>query len=379
MSEANELLDSLTEDQISLYSVNPETEEPIVINSGRIIEVPDSLKRIAVQHDHNIETVTFNCPRYWDNNDLTEMYIYINYLRSDRVKGRYLAKNVRVDDSDESLIHFDWTIGNEITMAKGNITFLVCAVKTGDEGIEELHWNTELNNQMFVSEGLECTEAVLNANSDIINDLLYRMDNIITNQDYVLDKTLATEGLAADAKATGDAINNETLARDNADKALQANIDATNNTINHYHQRHVLYENASGFYGKELKDALSDNIENYEEIEIVCGFIDNEKHKVILPVIRININKDVSSNGQYYVQTGYRYWADVGIERMSHHLYVLVGKSIWEGHRDIREITYQDVANGFLLKTTITLGNVDYLTRIYGIYGIGKKTQTENE
>ena len=379
MSEANELLDSLTEDQISLYSVNPETEEPIVINSGRIIEVPDSLKRIAVQHDHNIETVTFNCPRYWDNNDLTEMYIYINYLRSDRVKGRYLAKNVRVDDSDENLIHFDWTIGNEITMAKGNITFLVCAVKTGDEGVEELHWNTELNNQMFVSEGLECTEAVLNANSDIINDLLYRMDNIITNQDYVLDKTLATEGLAADAKAAGDAINNETLARDNADKALQANIDATNNTINHYHQRHVLYENASGYSPDKLENGLNDNIENYTEIELKLGFLDNNSNKIILPVIRINIDKDASSNGQYYTQAQYRYWCKVGTERTHHCIYVLSGKSIWTPHRDTREITYQDEGNGFLLKCTTTLNTVANVMKIYAIYGIGKKTQTENE
>ena len=375
MSDANELLDSLTEDEISLYSVNPETEEPIVINSNRIIDVPDSLKRIAVQHDHNIETVTFNCPRYWDNNDLTEMYIYINYLRSDRVKGRYLAKNVRVDDSDESLIHFDWTIGNEITMVKGNITFLVCAVKTGDEGVEELHWNTELNNQMFVSEGLECTEAVLNANSDIINDLLYRMDNIITNQDYVLDKTLATEGLAAVAKATGDAINNETLARDNADKALQANIDATNNTINHYHQRHVLYENASGFYGDKIED-LNDAIENYNEIELIVGFIDNENHVVKLPAIRVIINDSGNENKQYYTQAGYRYWAKNGIERICHHLYIMTGTSIWKGHREVREITYP--ANGNVTSTD-SLYKSEYYLRLYAVYGIGKKTQTENE
>lgn len=41
-------------------------EAHIVINSDRSVSVPDELKNIAVQYDHNIETVTFDCPRYWD-------------------------------------------------------------------------------------------------------------------------------------------------------------------------------------------------------------------------------------------------------------------------------------------------------------------------
>ena len=47
------------------------SEPHIVIDSHRAITVPEQLKRIAVQFDHNFETVTFDCPRYWDGHDLS--------------------------------------------------------------------------------------------------------------------------------------------------------------------------------------------------------------------------------------------------------------------------------------------------------------------
>lgn len=208
MSQAEELLNNLSSEDIALFTVNPVTEEHIVVDDDRYISVPEPLKRIAVQHDHNVETVTFDCPRYWDNNDLSEMYIYINYMRSDRVKGRYLAKNVRIDTNDLKMLHFEWTIGNEITEVNGNIAFLVCAVKTDTEGNEEIHWNSEINNQMFISNGLECAESIVNMYPDIINELLSKMDTLIISSSSLTDATLTQPSLAADAKATGVAINN---------------------------------------------------------------------------------------------------------------------------------------------------------------------------
>ena len=70
MSQATDLLNSLTDDQISAYSSNAGEEPHIVIGNDRFITVPESLKRIAVQYDHNVETVTFDCPRYWDDLDM---------------------------------------------------------------------------------------------------------------------------------------------------------------------------------------------------------------------------------------------------------------------------------------------------------------------
>lgn len=127
MNQVDKLLSGLT--------VYPETEPHIIIDSNRYVTVPDELKRIGVQHDHNIETVTFDCPRYWDGNDISKMAIFINYRRSDGEIGSYLANNVKIDETDDSIIHFDWTISENVTAIKGKLAFLVCAKKTHSESI----------------------------------------------------------------------------------------------------------------------------------------------------------------------------------------------------------------------------------------------------
>ena len=202
MSQAEELLNEMSEEEISAYTIDPDTEEHIVIDKDRKITVPKALKRIAVQYDHMIETVTFDCPRYWDNNDLYTMYIYVNYMTSSSKKGRFLVKNIRVDDIDENIIHFEWTISKEMTMTDGAISFIVCAVQTDSEGNEELHWNTEINKEMTISKGLEASDIAPVEYPDIINDLLFRMDHILEADNNILDTSLTQNGLAADAGVT---------------------------------------------------------------------------------------------------------------------------------------------------------------------------------
>ena len=103
MSQAEELLNSLD-------ASNTSGESHIVIGKDRFITVPDSLKRLAVQYDHDIETVTFDCPRYWDEHDMSTMTIYVNYLCADNEPGCYKVKNVAVDPTDSTIMHFDWVI-----------------------------------------------------------------------------------------------------------------------------------------------------------------------------------------------------------------------------------------------------------------------------
>ena len=152
MSQAEELLTSLNATEL----LSVESEEPhIVIDDNRIITVPDKLKRLAVQYDHDIETVTFDCPRYWDDLDMSQMKIYINYLRSDTYTGTYKAQNITVDETDDTIMHFTWTVSKNVSMVFGKIVFLVCVRKTDESGNEVNHWNSELCKDCDVSEGLE--------------------------------------------------------------------------------------------------------------------------------------------------------------------------------------------------------------------------------
>lgn len=176
MSMAENLLDELVDNQVSLMSVDPSTEPHIVIGSNRIISVPEELRKIAVQYDHNVETVTFDCPRYWDGLDMSELRIYINYMRADNNVGMSLGKNVTVDETDPSIMHFTWTITRGVTLVAGKLSFSVCIRKPTITGEEENHWNSEINTQAYVSPGLEYEEQKNPQQADLISDLINRME-----------------------------------------------------------------------------------------------------------------------------------------------------------------------------------------------------------
>ena len=177
MSNASELLNSMTTEGGAAYPTDPSTEPHIVIDADRHIHVPEELRRIAVQHDHNIETVTFDCPRYWDGVDMSVMRLYINYMRGDGDPGSYLTK-VRIDESDDSMMHFDWVISENVTAVAGSITFLVMAVKTNAEtGKKERCWNTERNSEMIISSGLSVSDDIVAEYPDVIDEILTRLES----------------------------------------------------------------------------------------------------------------------------------------------------------------------------------------------------------
>lgn len=172
MSQADELLESITSEVGETGNV--------VINDNRFIFVPEALKRIAVQYDHNIETVTFDCPRYADEQDLSEMQIYVNYIRSDGYTGSHLCKNVVVDETDDTMIHFDWTVSGHVTYVDGYISFMVCAKEVDQEGNVLIHWNSEINKDMYVSPGIKHTDILLTKYPDIIAQLIARVEALET-------------------------------------------------------------------------------------------------------------------------------------------------------------------------------------------------------
>ena len=169
MSQADELLNSLSEGDVSLQLANPETEPHIVVSEDRIVSVPKELQRIAVQYDHDVETVTFDCPRYWDDLDMSKLNIYINYMRKDRYVGCYKATDITVDGADSNIMHFNWTVSRNISEVVGELKFLVCIKKSDAEGYEVNHWNSELNTEMYISQGLEAEESIVDAYPDIIS------------------------------------------------------------------------------------------------------------------------------------------------------------------------------------------------------------------
>lgn len=183
MSQADELLNDLVSDSdISVQLADPTIEPHIVIGDDRFISVPKELQRIAVQYDHDVETVTFDCPRYWDGLDMSQLSIYINYMRKDREVACYKATDITVDDVDANIMHFNWTISRNVSEVKGELKFLVCIKKGDEDGNEVNHWNSELNTEMYISEGLEVEPSIFDPYPDIIGqweDEVQRVKDIL--------------------------------------------------------------------------------------------------------------------------------------------------------------------------------------------------------
>jgi hypothetical protein len=192
---------SLAEDLLKHISVQPDPEGHIVIGGDRFITVPENLKRLAVQYDHNMETVTFDSPLYWDGQDMSKMAIYVNYARSDMYADKYPVKNIRVDGD---IMHFDWTISGNVTEVAGAIAFNVCVMKTDAEGNQQHHWNTEICRDCYVSKGMETEEHPALMYPDEVTQLLLRMSTVeqINVQAEEMNQLLAdTQEAAAVAEA----------------------------------------------------------------------------------------------------------------------------------------------------------------------------------
>lgn len=154
-------------------------KEHIIINKDRTVVVPDSVRKIGIQYDHKVNTLTFDCPRYADDNqsiDLSRMAIYINFSRNDKTKGSVAATNVFVDPEDPEIMHFDFVITRSVTLVNGPIICLVCAKSTDAEGMEDNHWNSELFNKLSVGEGMEAEEELTEEEIDYITSLLQEIN-----------------------------------------------------------------------------------------------------------------------------------------------------------------------------------------------------------
>ena len=178
MSQAATLLNNMVD---SRTANNNGAEPHIVVSADRFITVPAELKRIAVQGDHNIETVTFDCPRYWDTLDLDAATVYINYMLADGTMGSFLVENKVIDQYDSNTVHFDWTVSGNVTKVPGKMRFLVCAKVITSAGDEIRHWHSEISDDAYISEGLEAVETIVDIHPDIITQILARLDVIQEN------------------------------------------------------------------------------------------------------------------------------------------------------------------------------------------------------
>lgn len=218
MSLAEQMLDTMSVSEDSESSLVDE-EPHIVIDESRIAIVPAELKTIAVTGDKDIETVTFDCVRYWDGNDLSTFAIYLNYVLPDMRTGTYIPKEVVTSEGDP-FYHFDWEIKDSITQKSGKISFAITAIKSRrtESGtvLLDKKWSSIPNSDCSIVLGLnisnvpseEESEDILSQMSAILEDLQSNLtelvySNVVQSSGYDTTKVMSQ---AASSKTFSNAI-----------------------------------------------------------------------------------------------------------------------------------------------------------------------------
>ena len=122
----------------------------------RIIQMMPQDELFGVESDEKSERKYFKVPKIVGNGvDLSKLQLRINYQNASRIpsgKDMYIVTDATV--YNEEWVYFSWELSRKVTQYKGNIYFVVCAVKADSKGNITNEWNTTLA-EGKVLEGLE--------------------------------------------------------------------------------------------------------------------------------------------------------------------------------------------------------------------------------
>ena len=122
----------------------------------RIIRMMPQDELFGVESDEKSERKYFKVPKIVGNGvDLSKLQLRINYQNASKIpsgKDMYIVKDATV--YNDEWVYFSWELSRKVTQYKGNIYFIVCAVKADSNGNITNEWNTTLA-EGKVLEGLE--------------------------------------------------------------------------------------------------------------------------------------------------------------------------------------------------------------------------------
>lgn len=153
MPSVDELLNMAEVAEVTLTETNDKIE---IDADTRTMIIPDTERIFGVMSDEKGERKYFRCKRFVGNGiDLSKLdlrVIYQNASGLESGRDKYIVTDLATDGED--YVTFSWELSRKVTAYKGIISFIVCAIKTGTDGIITNEWNTTLANGV-VLDGLE--------------------------------------------------------------------------------------------------------------------------------------------------------------------------------------------------------------------------------
>lgn len=144
------------------------TLEPV----SRKLTLTEPQRIAGVESDENVRGLKFKFPKIIEGTDFTQMQLRINFMNSRQKKGQYIVTDLKPMDGEEDYITFTWPFSRLVTRYRGYTKFVICAVKTDENGTITAEWNTALA-QMRVLEGLEVEDPEISPEEkDVIAQLI---------------------------------------------------------------------------------------------------------------------------------------------------------------------------------------------------------------
>lgn len=169
------MADMTLEEALAAATVDDTSEDRVlVIDSDlRTIEIPGTVKNLGVESDDDVHRLYFQMPKIYGEFDLSEFDIRINY-KNGNIGDVYAVED---KNADGDVITFSWLVGRNAVRTKGTTQFIVCLKKSDSSGVVQQEFNTTVAS-LNVLEGLETTEQVVQENTDIIEQILKKIDGL---------------------------------------------------------------------------------------------------------------------------------------------------------------------------------------------------------
>ena len=153
-----------------------------VDDDTRLVTIPDKYKKLGVESDEKAKRVWFRFPKLVGNNgvDLSAIGVRVNFRNANGDGDIYIVEDLTTDGD---YVTFSWELTRKVTAYKGQVSFIVCAVKSATDGTIKNEWNTTLNKECEVLEGLEVTEQIAQENPDIIEYILANLGGSVSSEE----------------------------------------------------------------------------------------------------------------------------------------------------------------------------------------------------
>ena len=150
----------------------------IIDDDLRTMTIPSDIVLLGVESDDDVNKIPFKMPKEYCGFDLSTFEARINYLNAHGDGDLYLVDDLAVDLEDPTMMTFTWLVGRNACAYRGTVQFIVCLKKFADDGTGTVlqEFKTTVY-RLPVLQGLETTEAVVQENADVIEQILQRIDD----------------------------------------------------------------------------------------------------------------------------------------------------------------------------------------------------------